>query len=327
MIFKCKNCGANAVYSPEKGTMFCPYCDSEGSEELAKGEGMNFCINCGGELNPGDYMSAVKCEHCDSYIIFEERTEGPYEPHLILPFKIGKKQAQEIIKAQFKKKPFLPSDFLSEAKMSKMEGMYVPYFMYDFDCRYLFQGTGHKVRVWRSGDTEYTETSIFDVRRDMSVSFDKIPVDSSIAMPDDAMDLLEPFDYGALEAFRTKYMSGFLAEKYNLSSEELEPRARQKARQDAKNLMNQSIAEYTSFERRNDDVHMDTTGNYYTLLPVWNYEYTYRGKPYPQKLNGQTGKISGKVPVSIPKAIAYSATVFLAVTAIGSLLNMIMGVL
>ena len=89
MIYKCRNCGANAVYSPEKGTMYCPYCDSQDSEELAPGGGMAVCMNCGGELKPGDYMSAVKCEHCGTYVIFEERTEGCYKPHVILPFKLG----------------------------------------------------------------------------------------------------------------------------------------------------------------------------------------------------------------------------------------------
>lgn len=327
MVFKCKNCGANAIFSPERGTMFCPYCDSENSQEIAPGEGINFCINCGGELNSGDYMSAVRCEHCGSYSIFEERTQGQYEPHLILPFKIGRKAAQELIKAEFKKKPFLPSDFIQEAKMSQMEGMYVPYFMYDFNCRYQLKGTGHKVRVWRSGNKEYTETSIFDIRRDMSVAFNKIPVDSSLSMPDEDMDILEPFDYSALEAFQTKYMSGFLAEKYNLSSEELEPRARQRAEEDARGLMDRTLEGYTTVSERQEDVTMDAMQSYYALLPVWNYKYTYHGKCYPQKLNGQTGKLSGKMPVSIPKTIAYTATVFFGVMIIGNLLNRIMGVL
>ncbi len=327
MIFKCRNCGANAIYSPEKHTMFCPYCDSVDCEEPAHGEGMKFCINCGGELNPGDYKSAVKCEHCDSYIVFEERTSGEYEPHMIIPFKISKKQAQEVLKKEFAKRPFLPSDFLSEAKLSKMEGMYVPYFMYDFDCQYMFQGTGHVVRTWTRGDTEYTETSIFRVIRDMSVSFDKIPVDASIAMADDVMDLLEPYDYGALESFQAKYMSGFLAEKYNMTSSELEPRAMQKAKADAKALMDKTIDRYTMVTDRRDDVRFETLRDNYSLLPVWNYTYTYKGKTYPFKINGQTGKMSGKPPISVPKVIASGMTVFLSLIAIGNLLNMILGVL
>lgn len=327
MIFKCKNCGANAIYDPEKQSMFCPYCDSVDSEEPAPGEGMNFCINCGGELDPGDYKSAVRCEHCGSYVIFEERTSGEYEPHLIIPFKIGKKHAQELVKKEFGKKPFLPSDFLSQGKLDTIDGMYVPYFMYDFDCDYSFRGTGHVVRTWRSGDTEYTETSVFRVEREMQVAFEKVPVDASIAMADDVMELLEPFEYAALEPFDMKYMSGFSAEKYNMSSSELEPRAIGKAKKDARELMDKTMTQYTSIIDRQDDVNFTREQDNYSLLPVWNYNYTYKGKPYLFKINGQTGKMSGKPPISVPKVLAYSATVFLGTAMVGNLINLILGVL
>ena len=51
MYFKCKNCGGNVVYSPEKHTMYCPFCESEKSEELDNGTSpeMAVCPNCGGE--------------------------------------------------------------------------------------------------------------------------------------------------------------------------------------------------------------------------------------------------------------------------------------
>ena len=327
MIYKCRNCGAHAIYSPEKQSMYCPYCDSVDCEELSPGQGMQLCGNCGAEINPGDYRSVVKCEACDSYIIFEERTTGEYEPHLIIPFKMGKKQAQELLKKEFGKRPFLPSDFLSESKLDKIEGMYVPYFMYDFDCDYMFRGTGHVVRRWRSGDYEYTETSNYRLERDMNINFEKVPVDASIAMADDIMDLLEPYSYELLQPFDTKYLSGFAAEKYNMSSSELEPRAIKKAKVDARTLMDQTLTRYSSVTDRQDNINFQTKADNYSLLPVWNYTYIYRGKPYPFKINGQTGKMSGKPPISIPKVIASGLTVFLSIAAIGGLWNLIMGVI
>ena len=327
MIFRCKNCGANAVFSPEKQAMYCPYCDSIDSEELAEGEGMNYCINCGGELHAGDYRSAVKCEHCGSYVIFEERTSGNYEPHLILPFKLGKKQAQDLIKKEFGKKPFVPDDFLSEAKMSEMEGEYVPFFMYDFACRYRLSAKGNKVRTWRSGNTEYTETSVYDVYRDMDVDFEKIPVDASIAMNDEMMDLMEPYDYAALEDFQMKYMSGFLAEKYNMSDDELQVRAREKAKKDAEALMNETLNGYTTVTDKQPDLNLDRTQTNYSLLPVWRYTYTYKDKVYPFYINGQTGKMTGNPPISMAKVFGYGATVFFGMLAAGGLFNLILGVL
>lgn len=327
MIFKCKNCGANAVFSPERQTMYCPYCDSVDSEELAEGEGMNFCINCGGELHPGDHNSAVKCEHCGSYVIFEERVGGEYLPHLILPFKLGKEQAKETIRKEFAKKAFLPRDFLSEAKMSEMEGFYVPFFMYDYGCRYQLRAKGSKVRVWRSGNTEFTETSIYDISRDLQVDFQGIPVDASIAMNDQMMDLMEPYNYGALEDFQAKYMSGFMAEKYNMPDSELQPRAYAKAKADAEQLMNETLTGYTTVAQRDPQLTLDNTQTNYALLPVWNYTYTYKGKTYPFSINGQTGKMVGKPPISTAKVLGYGATVFLGTALAGGLFNLIMGVL
>jgi len=48
MIFRCKNCGGNVVYSPERKKMFCPFCESEDSEEREDG-----VIETSGEENGG----------------------------------------------------------------------------------------------------------------------------------------------------------------------------------------------------------------------------------------------------------------------------------
>lgn len=47
-----------------------------------------------------------------------------------------------------------------------------------------------------TGDMEYTESSYFNVVRDMSIAFQGIPADASVKMPDGIMDLLEPYNYG-----------------------------------------------------------------------------------------------------------------------------------
>ena len=53
-------------------------------------------------------------------------------------------------------------------------------------------------------------------------------------------------------------------------------------------------------------------------MPVWQYLYRYRGKTYQFHVNGQTGKVIGKTPVSIGKVFAYGASVFAIVTVICS---------
>ena len=97
-----------------------------------------------------------------------------------------------------------------------MQGYYVPYWFYDYKTVCYYQGEGTKVRVWRSGDKEYTETSVYAIERSMDMDFERIPVDASEQMPDDVMDLLAPFQYGQMVDFSPRFMSGFYGEKYNM---------------------------------------------------------------------------------------------------------------
>ena len=205
--------------------------------------------------------------------------------------------------------------------------MYIPFFLYDFDCHYDIRATGSKIRTWRSGNYEYTETSLYQVERDATIDFEKLPVDASIAMPDEAMDLIEPYDYKALEDFQTKYMSGFFAEKYNMDATELGPRAKDKAKADAKAIMNKTVTGYSTITNRTDNVTMDEKKADYALLPVWCYSYKYKGKDYLFKMNGQTGKIVGKPPVSWARVWGYGATVFGCTSAILAMIMLLAEVL
>ncbi len=310
MIFKCQNCGGNAVYSPEKGAMYCPHCEGIDSQQKMEGSSEEVCANCGAPIEIGEFTSASKCEHCGSYLIFDKRVEGMYRPNLILPFKVGKEAAKDILKKEFKKKAFTPAGFLSDATLEKMEGSYVPFWLYDYMGNYVFDGEGTKVRTWRSGNTEYTETSYYHVVRDMAIDFDKIPVDASLAMPDGIMDLMEPYDYKVLEDFQEKYMSGFLSEVFNEPSGKLEPRAKEKAQRDSEALMNETLGQYVTLRTHERNLRLDKNGLYYALFPVWVYTYNYKGKDYPFYINGQTGKVVGSTPLSMQKLCGYAATVF-----------------
>lgn len=311
MLFKCDNCGGNVVFDPEKGKMHCPHCDGIDSQKKVTGEqSMQSCINCGAPLTVTDYMSATKCEHCGCYIVFDERVQGEYQPHMMVPFAVSKNRAKEIMREHFKKKVFAPTNFLAENMLEKMEGTYVPFFLYDMNVRMNYRAEGTKRRTWTSGDTEYTETSYYDVVRDMYADFDRIPVDASLAMDNDKMDLMEPYDYKALQDFKEEYISGFAAEIYSSDAEQLRGRAKKKAVDDAEVMLRQSTTGYSSLRVLQKDVSTLDKETNYALLPVWKYEYSYRNRHFEYFINGQTGKLVGQTPISAGKILAYSATVW-----------------
>ena len=316
MIFKCKNCGGNTVYSPERGRMYCPHCESTDSEEKIGDDSLVQCTNCGAPLQLTEYTSACRCEHCGMYLIFDERVSEPYEPRMILPFHVGREMAVKQLEKEFSNRLFAPSDFMSAKSLEKMEGIYVPFWLYDYDVDYDFAGEGTRVRTWRSGDMEYTETSYYEVVRKMDADFERVPVDASYVMADGIMDLMEPYNYQELADFAPKYMSGFLSERYNQQADELAARAESKVKDASENLMQGSLSGYTSIHAYHRNLKLQKKNDCYALMPVWQYAYRYRDQTYLYHVNGQTGKVVGATPVSKAKVVAYGVSVFAAVTMI-----------
>lgn len=314
MIFKCKNCEGNTVYSPEKKKMFCPYCESEESHERKEYPGfdsnLTMCPNCSGEISVDVHTAASRCPYCDSYLIFNERVEGENLPAYVIPFQIGKEKCKEMIKEQFKKCTFAPMDFLSEVRLDTIEGDYVPFWLFDYDTVTDFYAEGRKVRRWTSGNYHYTETSYYQIHRNMSLNFRKVPADASTPMPDDVMDLMEPYDYSQLQTFQPEYLSGFMAEKYNLPAIKYADRVRVKVMQDVDAFLKGTYTGYNSVSPMSKKVDYNNENAHYSLLPVWVYNYEYGGKKYPFYVNGQTGKIVGKAPVSAKKVWAYGGTIW-----------------
>ncbi|MCM1252263.1 MAG: hypothetical protein NC321_05535 [Clostridium sp.] len=327
MIYKCKNCGGNTVYEPGRKRMYCPHCESMDSEDIVNDGSLTQCGNCGAPLNINEYTSSGRCPHCGSYLIFKERVEGAYKPHLILPFKVSKEAAAEMLQKEFKKKTFLPSSFLSEKSLESMQGIYVPFWLYDYQVQYDFTGQGTRTRSWVSGDTEYIETSYFEIIRKMEADFDKVPVDASIAMDDGEMDLMEPYTYKELENFDPKYMSGFFGEVYNQGAEQLEERAREKVRSASEEFMSRSLAGYDTVKPGRRNLHLGKDNTWYAMMPVWLYLYQYRGKTWRFHVNGQTGKVVGKTPVSKEKVLLYGFSVFACVSTFVQLVMAILEVL
>lgn len=327
MIYKCKNCDGNMTYSVEDRKMVCPYCGSMDSEQIMIGHTMDICDCCGARIPIGQYDSAGKCPACSQYIIFDERVSGQYKPNKIVPFHVGKQMAKTLIRREYEKMLYVPDSFLEEASLEKIEGTYVPFWLYNFKANFDFRGTGTRVRIWTSDKLEYTETAYFNVHRNFDAIFRKMPVDASLAMPDDIMDLMEPYEYEEMEDFDPKYMSGYRGEIYSGGPKVFEIRAAEKVRKDAEALLTKALAGYESVTPTSKKLTSTNTGTEYVLLPVWKYIYNYRGNKYEYYINGQTGKIVGEAPKSKAKMLAYPITIFMMVSlGLAMLMSIVWGI-
>ena len=308
MTFKCRNCGGYMVFSPERQQMYCSFCDGVDCEQQTGDASLTTCASCGGEITVGQFVSSSKCPFCGNYLIFDERVSDRFKPDEIIPFKLGKKQAVEAMEKEFKKRIFTPISFLSEKTLGDMVGRYVPFFLYDFRAHGEYKGTGTKVRKWREGDYDCTETSYYDVERVMEVDYDNVPADASEEMPDWKMDLVEPYQYEALEAFNPKFLSGFFGEIYNNTADAYADRARQKAESSAQVLLQDSMAGYRSLDPSSGNISLADGQIDFALFPVWVYTYKWGGKDYLFYVNGQNGKVIGETPISKLKVLLYALT-------------------
>lgn len=319
MIYKCKNCDGNMIYHVEERKLYCPYCNSMDTDLVIDGKNAGVCDSCGADLSIGQYDSVVKCPYCSQYVIYKQRVEGEYRPSKILPFKVGREQAKAMIFVNYRDKKYVPKSFLSQASLEKIEGIYVPFWLFDFNVNVDFRGKGYKERVLASETTAEQTMAYYDVYRNFDASFRKMPVDASIAMPDDIMDLMEPYDYGEMEAFNPKYMSGFLGEIYSDKAENFEERIKKKVSKDIEKVLNRHLKYYKVVRTISKEINVEHKGAEFVLLPVWRYIYAYAGKEYEYYINGQSGKVVGKAPISIGKVVACSGGIFCGVL-LGALL-------
>lgn len=327
MLYRCVNCGGNVVYEPSKKKMICLSCGGDECQEVVPSENPVVCINCGSQIPYTEFQSAGRCPACGTYLLRDDKVTYPYGADVVLPFKISKHDAEDKLKDEFGKKLFIPGTFLSQKTLEKMKGIYVPFWMYDYDSNIDYHATGTKVRTWTSGDKRYTETSYFDVARKLHVDYEGIPVDASIAMEDGIMDLMEPYDYTALIKHDNKYLSGFEAETYNMTPDEVEPRANEKADKANRGWVREYTSGYDTLINEMFNSNNRQTGTKFALMPVWMYEYRFQGKNYKFYVNGQTGKCVGTAPRSTAKAMGLTALLWLAgVVCLGGL-SMLLGVL
>lgn len=308
MNFQCKNCGSVMVYEPKGKVMYCAACGSTNSETRNDSDVLTVCSACGGSIDPHKYDLTSECPYCGNFLIYNSRVSNEYLPNKMIPFKVNKHHAIERLEKELGKLKYAPSSFLKEKTLVDFKGYYVPFFMYDCDAKGRYTATGKVIRSWSSGNYDYTETSTYAIDRDINASFENLPADASYAMDDKIMDIMEPFDYRELTDFDPKYLSGFFGEIYNEPAEFYMDRVKSKVGQSVKGIMKESLKGYTTISNESFTCTQNYGETEYALFPVWIYKYHYMGKDYEYYVNGQTGKVHGAAPVSIPKILLYSAT-------------------
>lgn len=348
--YKCPNCGGGLKFNPELQKSKCEFCLSEFTdEELAlinqriaeaaaqKGQEQSqeggsqtedqkvnlysyTCNNCGAEVVSDEDTSATFCYYCHNPVLVTGRLIGDFAPDKIIPFAINKEKAKKNFLSWAKSHMFVPVDFYSSSQLEKMTGLYQPYWLADLQSEVNYQGKGTNIRTWRAGKRQYTETKIYSIVKSGTIGLANVPAIAVDRIEKKLLELITPYEDEKAIDFSMSYLSGFFAEKYSYTKEELRPVIEDLGRKCNQQLVEENTGHYQQLTWLKTSQDIEVKNWYYALFPAWILTYKYNGNNYVYAVNGQTGKAYGELPLN-KKKLALFSVVISAVVFAGSLLG------
>ena len=327
---KCPACGAPMRFAPGTQKLTCEFCGtvvdiekafgpSSGEDfdinnqaaprrsaadfrdERIEGSGgeMNVyvCKSCGAEIVAEVTTAATTCPYCGNNVVFEGQLSGSMRPDGMIPFKVEPPKLAQTVKHFYRNKHFIPLDLFSASKLGEVQGVYVPFWVYSCDFTGNVSLNGQQSRTHREGDYRVTETRHYVLHRNVSMHFDKVPADASTHWDDSLMDSIEPFRFEELVPFDIRYLSGYVADRFDEEADTQKNRVLSRIRTTAEGLvLGKTAGGYSGVTVREDNLQAANMKPRYVLLPVYQFDTEYKGKTYHYAVNGQTGKVVGEVP-------------------------------
>lgn len=325
--YKCPNCGGPMHFDSTLQKMKCPYCEStfdmhifeeepapkmkrrnnipvwnlsdkaQWSDDEANGMLVYTCQSCGGQVIGDAVTGAAKCPYCGNNVIMKEQFIGDLRPDYVIPFTVTKEDAIQSLKKHIKAFKFYPRAFTLQENLEEVKGIYVPFWLFDADARFDLHFEGSRLaRHWHKGDYDYEEFQYYDIQKAGSLAFKNVPIDASSKMEDELMEALEPFDMRGMVDFKTAYLAGYLADRYDVPENVSIARADARTKETVREDIQRRIRNFGNVTYRGGTVDMYNGFAKYTLIPVWYMTVTWQGERYVFAVNGQTGKAAGRIP-------------------------------
>ena len=330
---KCPSCGGTLVFDPETGGMLCSFCgytkelpkpeDNTAFEELDFETAKNrasfdwgsakktvICQQCGGETVYDALETADCCPFCGSTSVMPVTdSEDVMAPGGVVPFAISEEKAAQLFKQWIGKKWFAPNDAKKSCSARDINGVYLPYWTYDSDTTSPYSARiGFDERVkkgdhyetvtkWRNTSGVYTEF-IDDFTVFGSKKSDNNPYIKSVST----------FDFTKLRPYTPEVVAGFAAERYSVGLDEgwdiakkgINSRLQSNIKSSIKKKTNADRVDRLQFSTMYDNITFK-----YLLAPIWLASFKYKDQIYNIVINGQTGKVAGKSPISAIKVIIF----------------------
>jgi DNA-directed RNA polymerase subunit RPC12/RpoP len=269
------------------------------------------CGQCGASL-AFEGVRTQTCPYCASPN-FVERPPSPDQPDpaFVVTFIGDAEVARRRLDAWIGNRSMFADSALKHAKVEDLRGVYLPAYLYSAVARtdYTAQIGEHytETETYTTTENGKTVTKTRTVTRTeyrplagrhIGYVTDVI-VSASSGLSNAELQRVEPFDLKQLRRFSPALVTGWIQEEYSRSSDACYRSSRDEASDEVGARLRRfmpgdsysDLAWRTSVEWESLDP---------ILVPVWVLALRYRGDKPPLRvvINGQTGKVSGEVPLS-----------------------------
>ena len=317
-VYKCPSCGSNLSFDPESQGLKCAYC---GYELKLKGQGSGLendidfapknnwskeahdatCPNCSAHVIIDPDMLSAKCPFCDTPMVISEKDIIGYKPDRVIPFQISEATAKDCYRKWIKKKAYAARKVKKEIPSPSMHSIYIPSWTYDTNAFATYEGRlGKKVTTTvGSGSNARTVTKIkyFKVEGVIQLDVDDLLICSGKQITQKELDKLEPFDTNNSYVYDNRYLSGHSTEHYDLDLHDGWDRAKKYIYTSLKEKILDRY-DYDEIDYLNINPTYAHVRYKYVILPTWICHFPYGRKKYRFIVNGETGRVIGKFPIS-----------------------------
>lgn len=318
---KCPSCGAELEYSPSDIKLVCPFCGASKEIDLSRkvseqdfdnlfkaqntwGDQTHVvvCKNCGVKEVVLKSEIGKSCSYCGTPNVVKTDELSGLKPNGVVPFQITKEEASEFVKKWAKKKFYAARAFKKNVNPEEIAGTYNPAFTFDASSYSSYSGRlgkhYYETRTINGKTQRVRKTRYFDISGTYSRFFDDVLVK---ATTNKNMNVnVGDFDTNNAQDYSEEFILGFSASQYDRDGKE----CWNIAKGDMASMIRRGILDkydYDVVDKLNVNTDYSDMTYKYLLLPIYVGHCSYRKKIYNFFVNGKTGAVAGKVPLSILK--------------------------
>jgi len=282
------------------------------------------CQSCGAALQLEAGARTTVCPYCESAHVVQRPPEPDRpNPAFAVGFRLGREEAHQRVRKWLKGRTLFARSGVHRAKLEDVRGVYSPAYLYGAVAQSAYRAeigeAYYETVTTGSGKNRQTRQERRVEWRPLAGEVEQyVParvVTASLAIPNEELEKVEPFDLRLLARYRPEVLAGWIAEEASLSREECAVLARQEALAEVEQRLRaflpgderRALRHQTSLREESLEL---------VLLPLWVFAARYAEDAPPMRIlvNGQSGEAYGKLPLSWVK-ITLTVLLVLAVLA------------